>query len=197
MLRDQFPVKMEAFDLLQLSGECLERRPYFERKDLLHTLLAVNNEDPALEYVSYDSDLLNAWAEAVNRNREGLIAKRLDSAYEHTRSYSWLKVKNWRFEACDIVGFTAGENARSSFFGSLVLEKDGKFRGCAGSGFNDWELRKFKDIFSDAPRMPLPYSYVQVGDPYTAVKVDIQVLVKFYQITENNVMRFPIFITSN
>jgi len=194
-LREKFPVKMEAFDILQVHGLNVERKPYYERKELLHTLL--KGTENTVEYVGYEQNLVKAWNEAVKNNREGLIIKQHDSPYEHDRSYNWLKVKNWRFEVCEVIGFTAGENARSNFFGSLVLERNGKFRGCAGSGFNDWELRKFKDIFSDAQRIPLRYSYAQVGEPYTAVKVNIQVLVKFYQVTENNVMRFPIFITSN
>jgi ATP-dependent DNA ligase len=193
MLREKYPVKLEAFDLLQLNGECLERRPYFERKDLLHKLLAVNNEDPALEYVCYDSDLLNAWTEAIDKDREGLIVKRLDSPYEHDRSYSWLKVKNWRFIDCDIVGFTSGANARSSFFGSLVLAREGKYIGKAGSGFNEWELRKMKDTLFDAVTDKKP---LQIGEPYQAVDVKMQALVKYYQTTDAGVMRFPVYITS-
>lgn len=78
-----------------------------------------------------------------------------------------------------------------------MLERNDQFRGCAGSGFNDWELRKFKDLFSDAQRIPNPYSSEQVGEPYTAARLKTQVLVKFYQVTDAGVMRFPIFINSN
>ena len=157
--------------------------------------MTVNTDGDVVEYVPYDSNLPEAWEEAVKQDREGLIVKQLESPYEEgDRSFNWLKVKNWRFERCNVVGFTAGERARSHFFGSLVLEQNGQFRGCAGSGFNGWELRRFKDMFSDAPRVPKPYSDEQVGEPYTAVKVNIQVLVKYYQITENKVFRFPIFI---
>jgi len=196
MLREKYPVKLEAFDLLQLNGESLEKRAYVERKDQLYELLAVHNEDPALEYVSYGSDLLKAWTEAVQNNREGLIVKKLESAYEHTRSYNWLKVKNWRFEACDIVGFTPGENARSAFFGSLVLAREGKYVGNVGSGFNEWELRKMKDILFDAVTDKKPFSYVQGGEPYQAVDIKMQALVKYYQTTDSGVMRFPVYITS-
>ena len=186
---------MEAFDALVVDGFDVERKPYSERKDLLRTLL--DGMDGTVEYVPFETDLVKAWRQAVAKDREGLIAKSLTSPYEHDRSYQWLKVKNWRFMCCDIVGFTAGENARSPFFGSLVLSRDGKYIGCAGSGFNDWELRKFKDLFSDAPRIPQPFSYTQVGEHYTAVKMNVQVLVKFYQVTDSEVMRFPIFITSS
>jgi len=193
----QFPIIMELFDALEVGGSNLEREPYLNRKATLQRILERDRIDGTIEYVPFVKDLPNAWDEAIQKEREGLIVKQVDSAYEEgDRSYNWLKVKNWRFETCHVVGFTAGERSRAHFFGSLILERNGKFRGCPGSGFSDWELRKFKDLFSDAPRMANPFSYEQVGEPYTAVKVDTQVLVKYYQLTDNNVMRFPIFITS-
>ena len=62
--------------------------------------------------------------------------------------------------------------------------------GCAGSGPNDWELRQLKDIFADSPKIAKPFD---IGQPYTAVDTNLKVLVKYYQITENGVMRIPIF----
>jgi len=199
-LTHQYPITMEVFDILKADGVDLKKTPYWSRKQRLHELFSDENDNfnSAIKYVPFERDLLEAWRAVIRAKREGLIVKQENSPYEEgDRSYYWLKVKNWRFEVCNVIGFTAGENARSNFFGSLVLARNGKFRGCVGSGFNEWELRKFKDIFSDAPRTPLRYSYAQVGEPYTAVKLDMQVLVKFYQETEKNVMRFPIFITSN
>jgi len=76
------------------------------------------------------------------------------------------------------------------FFGSLVLAKNGKHIGCAGSGFNDWELRQIKDLFADAPKISKPF---EIGEPYTAVDIDMKVKIKYYQITDNGVMRFPVF----
>lgn len=192
ILREQFPVKMEVFDALVVDGVDVEHRPYSERKDLLQGLL--DGTEGTVEYVPFEMDLVKAWQGAVAKNREGLIAKSLSSPYEHDRSYQWLKVKNWRFMCCDIVGFTAGENARSPFFGSLVLSRDGKYIGCVGSGFDEWELRKLKDIFTDSETAEKPFS---MGEPYRAVKVNVQALVKFYQVTDSGVLRFPIFITSN
>jgi ATP-dependent DNA ligase len=192
----QYPLRMRVFDALKAGDIDLEMRPYYERKNYLQTLLAHVDED--VTYVTYESDLLKAWAHAVNRDLEGLIAKQYDSTYTHDRSYKWLKVKNWRFLDCNVVGYTPGTGARSFFFGSLVLQdkENGRFIGCAGSGFNEWEIRKFKDLFSDAENMPKPFTQEDVGSPYTAVKTDIRVLVKYYQITGKNVLRFPIFITS-
>ena len=138
----------------------------------------------------YDWNKEEAWKQVVDQGEEGLILKDINSRYEHERSWKWLKIKNWRWQICDVVGYTPGKNARAGFFGSLVLAKDRKFIGCAGSGLNDWELRQLKDIFHDAPKMARPFL---IGESYTAVKTNLKVLVKFYKITENGVMRFPIF----
>jgi len=155
-------------------------------------------DDETVQFVPFEKDLLSAWNDAIKKDREGLIAKQVDSPYvEGERSFNWLKVKNWRFELCDVVGYTPGERSRSFFFGSLVLEKNGALRGCVGSGFNEWQLRHFKDLFKDAPKIPKPYD-VQVGEAYTAARLkDAKVLVKYYQITDAGVMRFPIFVDSN
>jgi len=198
-LIQQLPIKMEVFDALEVDGISLEREPYLNRKATLQRILERDSIDSTIEYVPFAKDLPKAWDEAIKQDREGLIVKQTESQYEEgNRSFSWLKVKNWRYEVCNVVGFTPGERSRSFFFGSLVLERNGQFRGCAGSGFNEWELRKFKDLFSDAPKISKPYSDQQVGEPYTAVRLETRVLVKFYQVTKKTkVMRFPIFAISD
>jgi ATP-dependent DNA ligase len=198
MLRDSFPITFEAFDVLKVKSGNTEKIPYWKRKELLQQLLS-KVKDATVQFVPFQKDLLSAWEEAISMNREGLIAKQIESPYEHERSYSWLKVKNWLFEVCNVVGYTAGENARNSFFGSLVLaDENGRYRGCVGSGFNEWELRKTKDQLSDSPKpLKASFSYEQVGEPYRAISTNLQVLVKYYQTTAKNVMRMPIFITSN
>lgn len=206
LLRQQFPVKMEVFDILQADGKNMEKEPYLNRKEcLLENFFADEDgclqdcPEETIQYVQFETDLRLAWTEAVRKNREGLITKQIESPYEHERSYSWLKVKNWLFEVCNVVGYTVGENARNSFFGSLVLaDENGRYRGCVGSGFNEWELRKTKDQLSDSPKpLKASFSYEQVGEPYRAISTNLQVLVKYYQTTAKNVMRMPIFIISN
>jgi len=188
-LRQEIPMVHKAFELLELNGEDLTDKPYWERKQLLDHLLAGCE---TIEYVPYRRDCEAHFKEVKKAEEEGLVLKELNSGYEYERSFSWLKVKNWRPpETCQVVGFKAGKNARAHFFGSLVLARNGKFRGCAGTGLGDWELRQIKDIFSDAPRVEKPFD---IGEDYTAVKTDLQVQVKYYKLTENGVMRFPVFL---
>lgn len=189
MLRQQFPIAHKAFEILMLNGEDLTDKPYWKRKQWLDHLLAGYR---TIEYVPYRKDCVDHFEEVKKAEEEGLVLKDLNSRYENERSYSWLKVKNWRPpETCQVVGFKAGKKSRAHFFGSLVLARNGKLRGCAGTGFNDWELRQIKDILSDAPRVTKPFD---IGEPYTAVKTDLKVQVKYYKITENGVMRFPVFL---
>jgi len=188
-LKREIPIVHKSFDLLELNGEYLTDKPLRKRKQLLDHLLAGYT---TIEYVPYRHDCEEHFKEVKKAEEEGLVLKDLKSRYENARSFSWLKVKNWRPpETCQVVGFTSGNNARAHFFGSLVLEQNGVYRGKVGTGFNDWELRQIKDILNDAPRVAKPFD---IGEPYTAVKTDLKVQVKYYKITENGVMRFPVFI---
>ncbi|MCL6579779.1 MAG: hypothetical protein K6T73_10465 [Candidatus Bathyarchaeota archaeon] len=92
------------------------------------------------------------------------------------------------------MGYTKGENARSQFFGSLVLAKDGEYIGCCGSGFNSLELYKVWDILRDAPRKAKPFPDYVVGEDYVAVDTTLRVVVKYYKQSDSTgVLRFPIF----
>lgn len=191
LLRQQFPIVHKAFEILMLNGEDLTDKPYWRRKELLSKLLGAGTE--CIQYVPFRQDCVDHFEEVKKADEEGLVLKDLNSRYENARSYSWLKVKNWRPpEVCEVVGFTPGKNARKGFFGSLVLARNGKYRGKAGSGFNDWELRQIKDILTDAARVTKPFD---IGEPYTAVKTGLKVKVKYYKMTAKGVMRFPVFLS--
>lgn len=186
--RAQYPLIHKAFDLFELDGKDLTDTPYMKRKLILKSLLKRLGQ--TIQYVPYTMNLDKAWQEVTQTEEEGLILKRLESRYEPERSFSWLKVKNWRHDICQVAGWTPGRNTRSIYFGSLVLVKNGKFRGKAGSGFNDWELRKVKEVLDESASMPTPFD---IRETWTAVKTDLRVKVKYYKITKAGVMRFPVF----
>jgi len=165
------------------------KQPYLARKKLLFELL--EGASPEIQYVSYTFELENAWEDVVRRGAEGLILKDINSPYEYDRSYKWLKLKNWKFQTVDAVGYTPGRGARAPFFRSLVLSKNGKFIGCAGSGPNDWELRQLKDRFADAQEIAKPFD---IGEDYTALNIKLKVVVKYYKHTDKGILRFPVFV---
>jgi ATP-dependent DNA ligase len=188
VLRRQYPITAEAFDVTELYGLDVTKQPYLARKKLLFELL--EGAPLEIQYTPYTFELEKAWQDVVRRGAEGLILKDINSPYEYDRSYKWLKLKNWKLQIVDVVGYTPGKNARAPFFGSLVLAKNGKFVGCAGSGPNDWELRQLKDRFSDVPKISKPFD---IGEDYTALDINLKVEVKYYKHTDNGVMRFPVF----
>jgi len=91
-----------AFDLLELDGRDLRRRPIEERKGLLARLLHDPNLslDAAIKKSGivlnqhYEEDGAAVYRAACQLGCEGIVSKRLGSTYRRGRSPLWLKVKN-------------------------------------------------------------------------------------------------------
>jgi bifunctional non-homologous end joining protein LigD len=84
-----------AFDLLELDGRDLRRRPIEERKGLLAKLLHDSDSDLSIvlnEY--YEEDGAVVFQQACRLGCEGIVSKRLGSTYRRGRSPLWLKIKN-------------------------------------------------------------------------------------------------------
>src|SRR5215472_8427135 len=82
-----------AFDLLELDGRDLRRRPIEERKGLLTQLLHGSNLSIVLNQ-QYEGDGAIVFREACRLGCEGIVSKRLGSTYRRGRSPLWIKVKN-------------------------------------------------------------------------------------------------------
>jgi bifunctional non-homologous end joining protein LigD len=82
-----------AFDLLELDGKDLRRRPIEERKILLTELLYGANPSIVLNE-HFEEDGAIVFCEACKLGCEGIVSKRLGSIYRSGRSPLWLKVKN-------------------------------------------------------------------------------------------------------
>jgi len=84
-----------AFDLLELNGRDLRRRPIEERKSLLARLLRDSDSDLGIVLNKhYEEDGAVVFREAYRLGCEGIVSKRLGSTYRRGRSPLWLKVKN-------------------------------------------------------------------------------------------------------
>jgi ATP-dependent DNA ligase len=82
-----------AFDLLDLDGEDLRKRPLGERKALLARLLKRATSGIHLsEHDDGDGEAL--FRAACRMGMEGIVSKRVSSTYRSGRSKSWIKVKN-------------------------------------------------------------------------------------------------------
>lgn len=79
-----------AFDILRLRSNDMTSKPLRERREALESLPLLQTGIRITERYREGIDLL---AYARNEGLEGVVSKRIDSAYTHSRSTSWLKVR--------------------------------------------------------------------------------------------------------
>ena len=91
------PVSFVAFDILYLDGENICNKPLYERKKIL----AANVKENGLSISRYvETNGIALFEAAIEKNLEGIIAKRADSLYyPGKRTHDWLKIINPKFPA--------------------------------------------------------------------------------------------------
>jgi bifunctional non-homologous end joining protein LigD len=157
----QVPVRLYVFDLLYLDGELLVPRPYRERRSGLTDLAlddATVTTPPAFDDGTTLSDVEEASAEL---GLEGVIAKRVDAAYQPgARSRNWIKKPFNTTVEVVIGGWTPGAGRRAGTIGALLLGMydaagDLAYVGQVGTGFTQRMLtdlqRTFEPLRTDTP----------------------------------------------
>jgi bifunctional non-homologous end joining protein LigD len=132
------------FDLLELNGEDLRKRPLRERKKLLEALLKpVLGKGP----LSYSEHVKggggNVFARACDLKLEGIISKRADAPYRSGRQQSWLKSKCGMEQEFVIIGWRPSDKVGRAFSSLLLaVREEGKLRyaGRVGSGYSGARL---------------------------------------------------------
>jgi bifunctional non-homologous end joining protein LigD len=116
-----FPAQYLAFDVLAADDEVLLNLPYAERRERLAELALdrpLARTPP--HYMDVDPDLLMEVAR--EHGLEGIVAKRLDSAYyPGRRSPLWIKTPLRRTTEVVVAGWLPGTGRFSTTFGSLAL----------------------------------------------------------------------------
>jgi bifunctional non-homologous end joining protein LigD len=116
-----FPAQYLAFDVLTADDEVLLNLPYAERRERLAELALdrpLARTPP--HYTDVDPDLLMEVAR--EHGLEGIVAKRLDSAYyPGRRSPLWIKTPLRRTTEVVVAGWLPGTGRFSTTFGSLAL----------------------------------------------------------------------------
>jgi bifunctional non-homologous end joining protein LigD len=192
---DRSAIIYYAFDLLELDGEDLTKRPLLERKAKLAAL--IGNGTDRIRYsdhiVGKGEQLFSSFCEA---GLEGVISKRADSVYSGVRSSNWLKTKCIRRQEFVIVGWLPSDKIRG--FRSLLLgvnEKDGlRYAGKAGTGFSSDEMERLLEQMK-----PLEVKTPTVKAPATVrgahwVKPKLVAEIAFTEFTDEGVMRHPSYI---
>jgi ATP-dependent DNA ligase len=120
-LAHETPAVLIFFDLLAAPpGEKLLDRPLAQRRAALESFYQSAGPDQALRLSPFTRDLGEArrWLEESGGALDGVIAKRLDGAYEPGER-AMLKVKKHRTADCVVGGFRYERNSR--LVGSLLL----------------------------------------------------------------------------
>ena len=82
-----------AFDLIELDGEDLRRRPIEDRKRKLAKLVRTPHPGIVLnEYYKGDGEIVFEYA--CKLGCEGIVSKRLGSPYRSGHTDCWVKVRN-------------------------------------------------------------------------------------------------------
>ncbi|MEV4696797.1 DNA ligase D [Pseudomonas brassicacearum] len=189
------------FDMPYLNGMDLRKVPVQERRAALAAVLEPN-ESPLLRFSDAFEEtpeaLLNS---ACQMQMEGLIGKRIGSAYVSRRSNDWIKLKCKNHQEFVVVGFSDPKGARSAF-GALLLglhDADSgqlRYAGKVGTGFNETTL---KSIYQQL--LPLETKKAAVVNPpsgYEAKGVHwleptLLAEVAFAEMTKDGSVRHAVF----
>ena len=141
------PVRYFVFDLLELDGKGLARRPFRERRALLESL-SLDGPHWAVP-PSHPGEGAAMLEVSRAMGLEGVVAKRLDSPYRPgERSLEWIKVRNRMRQEFVVAGWSEGQGARAGMFRALLLGvrlRPGApltYIGRVGSGFKAAEVER-------------------------------------------------------
>jgi len=189
------------FDVPYLNGMDLRNVPVQERRAALAAVLEPN-ESPLLRFSDAFEDPPDALLDsACQMQMEGLIGKRVGSAYVSRRSNDWIKLKCKNRQEFVVVGFSDPKGARSAF-GALLLglhDADSgqlRYAGKVGTGFNETTL---KSIYQQL--LPLETKKAAVVNPPTGYEAKgvhwlepkLLAEVAFAEMTKEGSVRHAVF----
>lgn len=183
------------FDCLYIDGHNITNCSLRGRKKILQSALDWN--DP-LRFTSHrNNDGIAYYKEACDNGWEGLIAKRADATYVHSRSPHWLKFKCLMQQEFVICGYTQPQGERIGF-GALLLGfyRDNQlvYAGDVGTGFDDKTLQQLHDQLQPLSRKTSPYDKNSpVSDDITFVTPKLVCEIAFSEWTQKDNLRHPRF----
>ena len=189
-------IYLYVFDVLVADGQDVRELPLEERRKVLEGLL--DWKDPLRTTDQVTGDGKQLLDEACREGWEGLIAKRLGTAYVSTRSRDWLKLKCTRAQELVIGGFTAPKGSRTDLGALLVgYFDDGELRyaGKVGTGFTHATLKELAGQLAPLARDSSPFA-PEKGIPRDAswVEPELVAQIGFMEWTGDGRLRHPSFL---
>ena len=178
-----------VFDVIWIDGRDVTSLPLTDRRKLLGKLPL-----RAPLYHVKPLDKKEPWEHARAEGWEGVIAKRLDSPYEHKRSKHWLKMKCELAQDFVVGGFTDPQGGRVGLGALLVGYYEGDdlvFAGKVGTGFDTKLLTELRAQLDASAIEKTPFTKA-TGLPRVRqhwVKPEIVVNVAFIEWTGHGKLR--------
>ena len=184
------------FDLIQCQGKSLEDLPLRRRKQVLRK--AFGFKDPVRFTPHRNEEGEKYHAEACDKGWEGIIGKKADSGYAHSRSRNWLKLKCVHRQEFVIGGFTDPEGERIGF-GALLIgyyeEGTLRYAGKIGTGYDDETLTSLTDRLKSRERKTPPFEDENLPSKGVHwVTPDLVCEAGFTEWTRDNKLRHPRFL---
>ena len=138
-------------------------------------------------------------AASEEQGLEGIVAKRLDSAYEPgCRTGAWLKIKNHLTQEVIVGGFTAGTGGRAANLGALAVgihDQEGRLRyaGKVGTGFTEATLGVLHRELEALRSSQSPFEGRQPPKGTVFVAPRLVARVEFREWTRTATLRAPAF----
>lgn len=195
-MQSRYPVTYVVFDILEMDSESLLDLPLVERKKELKSRLQEG------KYVVHSSTIdehgLNYYQAVIQKNIEGIIAKRKQSTYQPgVRSSDWLKIKRIKTLDAIIFGYTTGTGSRTNTFGALLLglydDKNPVYIGKVGTGFTDNDLLQIKTKLDNLTSKTPWFNESDIPLDSTWVKSRLVATVGYQQLTDDSRLRSPRF----
>jgi bifunctional non-homologous end joining protein LigD len=199
-LAGQTPVTYLVFDLLQLDGRSLLELGYRERRAVLDGLGLTG---PFWQTPPWfpGEDFQAVQGVSMAQRMEGILAKRLDSAYvPGVRTDYWRKIKNVLRQEVIVAGYKPGQGNRTGQVGSLLIgvHDAGQliYAGHVGTGFSVETLRMLSSKLEPLRRPGSPFDVpVPPEHARSAVWVEptLVIDVTFDRWTKAGRMRAPVY----
>jgi DNA ligase D-like protein (predicted ligase) len=190
-------IYLYLFDLLYLDRWDISGLPLRARKGLLRSQFDFAD---LLRFTQHRNEQGEAlYQRACRKGWEGLIAKRADSPYAHSRSRNWLKFKCVNRQELVVAGYTDPKGSRSGF-GALLLgyyEDDAlRYAGRVGTGFDEQTLASLSSKLRSRSRKSCPYAEApeEAGDDVHWVSPTLVAEVGFTEWTDDGRLRHPRFL---
>ncbi|EJL87087.1 DNA ligase D [Polaromonas sp. CF318] len=137
-----------VFDLPYFDGLDLRRLPLSRRRELLCALVTRHPQETIRFSDTFEETPQDLLESARRVGLEGVIGKRMDSAYVSRRSPDWIKLKTQLRQEFVIGGYTEPKGSRTGLGALMLGVHDDKgalrYAGNVGTGFNDKVLKDLK-----------------------------------------------------